>query len=138
MSGKYPAVASGGLFLANVDAGDGKFPVIPVVEVEKHRAPLGEDLGDQRLFHSRIVVGLPDIGEEGVVFLAVVGIVQIIAELEAVIEIEFQRLDKRLSQIIERVFSEEANRGAELLVSNLEDVGLHWGIFKSDHRRNVM
>ena len=110
MSGKYPAVASGGLFLANFDAGDGKFPVIPVVEVEEHRAPLNEDLGDQRLFHTRVVVGLTDISEEGVAFLAVVGIVQIIAELEAVIEIEFQRLDKRLRQIIERVFSWSAPR----------------------------
>ena len=132
MSGEYPTVAPSGLFLANVDAGDRKMPVISVVEVKEHRSPLREDLGDQRALHTGVIIGFSDVGEEGVA-LGAVEAVQVVAELEAVIEVEFQRLDQRLRQIIERVFPEEANRGAELLISDLEDVGLQRGIFKSDH-----
>jgi len=78
-------------------AGDQEIPVISIIEMKEHLFTGAEYRGDESLFYTRIIRLLTNIGKERVALLALVGILEIVTELKAMIEVEPDRIDKRLS-----------------------------------------
>lgn len=84
-------------------ASEEKHPVVPVVEMKKHFAPRAKDLGDHRLLHPPLPIALPHIRKERVSLLAAVGILQIVAKLERMVEVKIQSPDEEFRQFVKRV-----------------------------------
>src|SRR3972149_5179354 len=75
-------------------AGDKEEPVVAVVEVEKHLPAGTEDLRNPRPFHAPVArFSLSYVGEQGVAFLAAVGVFEVVAEFEGMVEIEAEGVD---------------------------------------------
>ena len=107
-------------------AGDEKEPVVAVVEMEDH-FPLGpKDLGHLRAFDAAVAgLAITDVSEEGITFLAAVGIFKVVAEFEGVVEVEADRLDDEFGQVVERTGAADCEFGGKIAMLDFEVVFLH-------------
>ena len=107
-------------------AGDGEEPVVAVVEVEKHLPAGMEDRRNPRPFHAPVArFSLSYVGEQGVAFLAAVGVLEVVAEFEGVVEVETDGLDDERGEGVERTIAADGNLGGEAAVLDGEVVFLH-------------
>ena len=101
-------------------------PVVVVVEMEEHFSLGMKHIGNPRLLHAA-VSSLPfaDVGEQRVAFLAAVGVLEVVAKFEGVVEVEAVGLNDEVRQFVERPIAPEDDLGGKAVVLDFEVVLLH-------------
>jgi len=94
--------------------------------MEEHFSLGMKHIGNPRLLHAA-VSSLPfaDVGEQRVALLAAVGVLEVVAKFEGVVEVEAVGLNDEVRQFVERPIAPEDDLGGKAVVLDFEVVLLH-------------